>query len=117
MIAAAPFLRTDGETSYPDIARQLHLTHDPVFVYSSSEPAHDLLPAVHQVASLVKRWLTGTLHDGQAETHPPTNSTSTRPGSSTHHFSRALWFRLVQQRNTDPHPARNLHPTERRHWS
>ena len=32
-------------------------------------PAHELLPAVHRVASLLKRWLAGTLHDGQSADH------------------------------------------------
>lgn len=111
VIAPGTILRTDGETSYPDIARQLHLTHDPVFVYSSSEPAHDLLPAVHQVASLVKRWLTGTLHDGQAETHLAyyLDEYTFRFNRRTSRSRGLLWFRLVQQCvNTDPHPLDTL---------
>jgi transposase-like protein len=111
VIAPGTILRTDGEASYPGIARQLHLTHDSVFVYSSSEPAHDLLPGVHQIASLVKRWLAGTLHDGQAETHLAyyLDEYTFRFNRRTSRSRGLLWFRLVQQCvNTDPHPLHTL---------
>ena len=36
---------------------------------TAKDPAHELLPAVHRVASLLKRWLIGTLHDGQSADH------------------------------------------------
>jgi len=35
----------------------------------SDDPAHTVLPAVHRVAALLKRWLEGTFHDGQSVTH------------------------------------------------
>ncbi len=111
VIARGTILRTDGETSYPDIVRRLHLRHDPVFVYSSSEPAHELLPGVHQVASLIKRWLTGTLHDGQADTHLPyyLDEYTFRFNRRTSRSRGMLWYRLVQQAaNTDPHPLDTL---------
>lgn len=84
---------------------------DGLCIYSSSEPAHELLPAVHQVASLVKRWLAGTMHDGQADTH-----LAYYLDEYTFRFNRRksrsrgmLWFRLVQQAvNTDPHPLDSL---------
>jgi hypothetical protein len=33
------------------------------------EPAHRLLPAVHRVASLLKRRIAGTLHNGEDTAH------------------------------------------------
>jgi len=111
VIAPGTILRTDGEPSYPDIVGRLHLRHDLVFVYSSSEPARDLLPGVHQVASLIKRWLTGTLHDGQAETHLAyyLDEYTFRFNRRTSRSRGMLWYRLVQQAaNTDPHPLDTL---------
>ena len=111
VIAHGSILTTDGEGSYRDAAKRLHIVHHPVIIYSSCEPAHELLPAVHQVASLVKRWLAGTMHDGQADTH-----LAYYLDEYTFRFNRRksrsrgmLWFRLVQQAvNTDPHPLDSL---------
>ena len=106
-IAHGSILYTDGETSYPDITRRLQIRHQPVILIAAKSPAHELLPAVHQVASLLKRWLAGTLHDGQTDTH-----LGYYLDEFTFRFNRRksrsrglLWYRLVQQAvNTDPHP-------------
>jgi len=36
---------------------------------TSALPAHVFLPGVHMVASLLKRWLTGTLHYAASQDH------------------------------------------------
>ena len=64
-IAAGTILYTDGESSYAFVAKKLHLQHVPIVVHSSPNPAHELLPGVHRVSSLLKRWLAGTMHFGQ----------------------------------------------------
>ena len=69
--------------------------------------AHDALPAVHRVASLLKRWLAGTLHDGQ-----PPSQLAYYLDEFTFRFNRRtsrtrglLFYRLFQQAvNTEPHP-------------
>ena len=74
---------------------------------SSPNPAHHMLPAVHRVASLLKRWLAGTLHDGYTDEY-----LSYYLDEFTFRFNRRnsrsrglLWYRLVQQAVvTDPHP-------------
>jgi len=70
-----PFLRdyvepgsvvmTDGLTSYPT-ATGKDYDHRPVVVTGSGAKASALLPGVHRVASLAKRWLMGT-HQGAVE--------------------------------------------------
>jgi transposase-like protein len=56
---------TDGWSAYPPACRDWFI-HDPHPVAGSGSQAHDLLPAVHRVASLCKRWLLGT-HQGRVE--------------------------------------------------
>ncbi len=58
-------LITDGLSSYPGAAGSDY-THKPRPVKGSGMKAHELLPGVHRVAALVKRWLTGT-HQGAVE--------------------------------------------------
>ena len=59
---------TDGLNSYKGLD-QLGYEHEATAVSLSNEPAHVVLPAVHRVASLVKRWLLGTHHGGWAAQH------------------------------------------------
>lgn len=53
---------TDGLASYPGAAGSDYIHHSTPIKGSGME-AHELLPGVHRVASLVKRWLLGT-HQG-----------------------------------------------------
>lgn len=55
-------VRTDGWSGYEGVPK-LGLQHDVINISASGDPAHVLLPAVHRVASLLKRWLLGT-HQG-----------------------------------------------------
>ena len=106
-IAHGSILYTDGETSYLDITRRLQLRHEPITLATSTIRAHEVLPAVHQVASLLKRWLAGTLHYGQTETHLDyyLDEFTFRFNRRTSRSRGLLWYRLVQQAiNTDPHP-------------
>lgn len=56
-------LVTDGWSSYPQAVRD-HYLHQPINVKRSGRPAHVVLPGVHRVASLAKRWYLGT-HQGR----------------------------------------------------
>jgi len=70
-----PFLRdsiepgstvvTDGLKSYPPAVGSDYV-HRPAHVARSGAQAHVLLPGVHRIASLAKRWLLGT-HQGAVE--------------------------------------------------
>lgn len=56
---------TDGWRSYPKACREW-FDHEPHPVAGSGKQANELLPAVHRVASLCKRWLLGT-HQGRVD--------------------------------------------------
>jgi transposase-like protein len=55
-------VRSDGWKGYNGLAKAGY-EHEVVNIASSGSPAHVVLPAVHRVASLLKRWLLGT-HQG-----------------------------------------------------
>ena len=54
---------TDAWSSYPPAVRDRYV-HKPINVKGSGQPAHVVLPGVHRVASLAKRWLAST-HQGR----------------------------------------------------
>ena len=54
---------TDGWTAYPGLER-LGYVHRPRVVRTSGQTASTLLPRVHRVAALLKRWLLG-IHQGR----------------------------------------------------
>lgn len=59
---------TDGLSAYRGLDR-LGYQHEATAVSQGNQPAHVALPAVHRVASLVKRWLLGTHHGGWGAQH------------------------------------------------
>ena len=58
-------VHTDGSPLYRSLSEHGYLHHRSV-VSSSHSPAHVSMPAVHRVASLLKRWLLGT-HQGAVQ--------------------------------------------------
>jgi transposase-like protein len=61
-VEAGSHLRTDGHRGYDEAVSQGY-ERTVISVTASGDPAHVHLPAVHRVASLLKRWLLGT-HQG-----------------------------------------------------
>ena len=59
---------TDGWRSYPPSTRDLY-EHAGTSVVSSGLEAHEVLPTVHRVFSLVKRWIMGTLQGSVSPEH------------------------------------------------
>lgn len=55
-------VHTDGWRSYQGLARK-NYDHRPVSLVATGDPAHVVMPGVHKVAALLKRWLLGT-HQG-----------------------------------------------------
>jgi transposase-like protein len=110
-ILPGTILYTDGDTIYTTIPKRLGITHERIVLVASPKAAHESLPGVHRVASLLKRWLTGTLHDGQSA-----NQLDYYLDEFTFRFNRRtsrsrglLWYRLIQQAlNTDPHPYNDI---------
>lgn len=106
-LAHGSIMYTDGEQSYADIAKQLQITHEPIVLVHSPDPAHVVLPGVHLVASLLQRWIAGTLHDRVSDQHLAyyLDEFTFRFNRRTSRSRGLLWYRLVQQAtNTDPHP-------------
>jgi hypothetical protein len=58
-VARGSEVRTDAWTGYDDIGRY-RFNHVVTNVSGTGDPAHVVLPHVHLVASLVKRWVLGT---------------------------------------------------------
>jgi transposase-like protein len=56
---------TDGLTSYPGGTKDAYI-HQRTAIKGSGKEAHEVLPGVHRVAALAKRWLLGT-HQGSFE--------------------------------------------------
>lgn len=111
VIAPGTVLYSDGEKSYAALAKTIDITHEPIELVHAPDPAHALLPAVHRVASLLKRWLAGTLHHGQSMAHLDyyLDEFSFRFNRRTSHQRGLLFHRLIQQAvRTDPHPLRDL---------
>lgn len=111
VITPGTILYTDGATAYNRIKDEFDLVHEPINLVASSEKAHNMLPAVHRVASLLKRWIGGTLHHGQSSKHLDyyLDEYTFRFNRRTSRSRGMLFYRLLQQAvNTDPHPLKTL---------
>lgn len=65
-IAPGSTVITDALSSYPAAMQTGEYEHNPINVKRSGLKAHELLPGVHRLFSLVKRWLEGT-HQGAVD--------------------------------------------------
>ena len=61
-------VHTDGWPAYNGIEAKGY-THKVTVLSQHDEPAHQLMPRVHRVASLLKRWLLGTHQGAVSEKH------------------------------------------------
>ena len=69
-VALGSALVTDGWPSYVGLGVSGDYEHTAINLSASDLEAHEELPAVHRVASLLKRWLLGT-HQGAVSPEPP----------------------------------------------
>lgn len=109
-IKKGSIVRTDGWNVYKKVP-ELGYLHDPVNVEGSGDPAHTVLPGVHRIASLLKRWLAGTLHDGVSHSQLDyyLDEFTFRFNRRTSRQRGLLFYRLLQQAvHTDPHPYKEL---------
>lgn len=110
VIAKGSLVKTDGATNLRKLAT-MGYRHEFFVGVDSDEPAHVNLPGVHMIGSLLKRWLTGTLHYAVSQEH-----LAYYLDEYTFRFNRRksksrglLFYRLLQQAvNTDPHPLAEL---------
>jgi transposase-like protein len=61
-------VHTDGWSGYAGL-KSAGYKHRVSNIKASSDPAHEAMPRVHTVASLLKRWLLGTLQGGVQHQH------------------------------------------------
>ena len=103
-------VRTDGWQGYRDLKNRGY-SHDRILQQGSSEEPFELLPGVHRIASLLKRWLLGTHQGGVSPAHLPYYL-----DEFTFRFNRRkskargkLFYRLVEQAVAiDPAPYKTL---------
>jgi len=96
VVEGGSVLRTDGLNVYQGLAGYVH---EPVVVKKQAEDASTVLPRVHRVASLLKRWLLGT-HQGAVRAEHLEyylDEFTFRFNRRTSAWRGKLFYRLVQQ--------------------
>jgi transposase-like protein len=98
VVETGSVVRTDGWPSYAGLA-SLGFQHEVTVLSASSSPAHVQMPAVHRVASLLKRWLLGTLQGGISKEHLTyyLDEFTFRFNRRTSHARGMLFYRVVEQ--------------------
>ena len=102
-------IRTDGARMLRRLADRGYV-HQYTTVYNSPDKAAEL-PGVHMVASLLKRWLVGTLHYRVSDKHLEyyLDEYAFRFNRRNSRARGLLFYRLLQQAmQTDPHPLTEL---------
>ncbi|MDK1292827.1 MAG: IS1595 family transposase, partial [Actinomycetota bacterium] len=97
---------TDGWQGYAELAKS-GFVHKRTSLRAGNDPAHVVQPGVHRVASLLKRWLLGTLHGGVSSKHLDAylNEFTFRFNRRTSRQRGMLFYRLIEQAVvTDPAP-------------
>jgi transposase-like protein len=116
-VAPGARVRTDGWGGYGGL-RALGYRHKPTVISGGRRTASEVMPRVHKVASLLKRWLLGTLHGGVQPQHLDyyLDEFTFRFNRRTSRSRGQLFYRLVQQAvATEPVPYRTLVGGRRRH--
>ena len=67
-VAPGATIHTDGWSGYAGLEAAGY-KHKVTVISAGSDPAHEAMPRVHTVASLLKRWLLGTLQGGIQHQH------------------------------------------------
>ena len=110
VVARGAVVITDGWTAYPGLVDHGY-RHRPRVVSRSGQTASALLPRVHQVAALLKRWLLGIHHGRVSREHLDDylNEFTFRFNRRLSRHRGKLFYRLVQQAVAlDPIPYRSL---------
>jgi len=103
-------VRTDGWGGYSGL-KALGYKHKPRVIAGGSRTASEVMPRVHKAASLLKRWLMGTLQGGVQPQHLDyyLDEFTFRFNRRTSRSRGQLFYRLVQQATSAaPVPYRSL---------
>ena len=118
-VAPGAVVITDGWTAYPGLVGHGY-RHRPRVVSRSGQTASALLPRVHRVAALLKRWLLG-IHQGRVSRehlNDYLNEFTFRFNRRRSRHRGKLFYRLAQQAVAlDPIPYRSLVVSKLRHAS
>jgi transposase-like protein len=110
VVAAGGIVRTDAWQGYRPLERAGY-RHERTSIRAGTDPSHVVMPGVHRVASLLKRWLLGT-HQGSVSTEHLDyylDEFTFRFNRRTARARGLLFYRLAQQAvRTDPHPYKDL---------
>lgn len=107
-IQPGSMVRTDGLSAYAGLAGYRHV---PVVIAGSGLTADELLPRIHRVVSLLKRWLLGTHHGAVRHAHLDyyLDEFTFRFNRRTSASRGKLFYRLIQQAvQIGPHPYQDL---------
>lgn len=103
-------VHTDGWKGYDDLSKWGYVRKKTV-LSSSPEPAHVVMPGVHRIAALLKRWLLGT-HQGAASARHLDYYLDEYTFRFNRRASRSrglLFYRLLEQAiQTDPTPYSDM---------
>jgi len=102
---------TDGWTGYSPLANSDKYKHEIKVISGSGKKAHELLPHVHLVDSLVKRWINGT-HQGSISPKYLSyylDEFAFRFNRKLSTYRGKLFYRLMQQAvDTSPQPFKEI---------
>ena len=107
-VEAGSTVRTDGWNGYNDLCEK---GYEHVAQIQTCEVGEEMLPLVHRIASLMKRWLTGTYQGAVREHHLDyyLDEYTFRFNRRTSASRGKLFYRLVQQAMlVDPVPANQI---------
>jgi transposase-like protein len=95
---------TDGWTGYTFLTNDENFIHEAKPISGSGSKAHELLPHVHLVDSLLKRWLNGTHQGKVSPKYLPyyLDEFSFRFNRKLSTYRGKLFYRLMQQALTTP---------------
>ncbi len=109
-IEPGALVHTDGSFAYRNLTEHGY-RHERTVVSGSPDPAHVSMPAVHRIASLLKRWLLGT-HQGSFHPHHLDyylDEYTFRFNRRTSRSRGLLFYRLLEQAVvTDPITYRDI---------
>lgn len=102
---------TDGWTGYASLSNTEKYKHEIKVISGSGKQAHELLPHVHLVDSLVKRWVNGTHQGSISPKYLPyyLDEFAFRFNRKLSTYRGKLFYRLMQQAvDTKPQPFKAL---------